>query len=790
MIKNYLKTAWRTLIRDKAFAVINITGLAIGMAGALLIAIWLQNMLTMDRFHEKIDQLYVMSDRDSFGGKLQAWPYTPKILASVLKSEYPGVEGVSRYDDENDFLVKSGDKQVMGKTAFVDPDFFQMFSFPFVSGNAAATFNNVSSVIITEKFAHALFGKEDPIGKVFTLDKEFPVTVTAVLKDLPENTQMKFECLLSWDFAAKNLHYVDSNWTNNSVQTYMLLNKNADLTAFNKKVKDIIISHGNPNSRPTTEVFAHPYKNYYLYNGSKDGEYTTGRIEQVRLFTIIGIFILLIACINFMNLSTARSEKRAREIGVRKVMGASKLSLIWQFITESLIISFFAFLVAAVIVVCCLPALNNLIERNLSIRILHTNTWLFALAFVVIAGLLAGSYPAFILSSFRPVASLKGTYKINQLRIQPRSVLVILQFSFAIMLIISTIIVTRQINHTQSRERGYDQSGLAYTNIVGDLQKNYPLLRDELLRSGAVTAVSKNMSPITSRSSDGWGLSWTGSTADDNKTDFLRFSSDADFINTMKMTLTMGRDIDVYKYPTDSAAMLLTETAVKAMHLRNPLEATVHDNGQDWHVVGVIRDFIIESPFDKITPMIIQGPNSWFNTIHYRLNPAHNKATNMAAISSIFKKFNPDFPYDYQFVDDMYSMKFKDLQVLKTLSSLFAGLAIGISCIGLLGMVSYMAKARRKEIAIRKVLGATLMNLSFILSKSFLKLVTIAIAIASPIAWYYTSNWLNGYHYHIAFPWWVFGAAGAVAILITLVTISIQTISAALANPVKSLHAE
>ncbi len=790
MIKNYLKTAWRNLIRDKAFSVINITGLAIGMAGALLIAIWLQNMLTMDRFHKKTDQLYVMSNRDTFNGKINVWSYTPKILASTLKAEYPGVEGVSRYDDDNDFLVKAGDKKVMGKTAFVDPDFFQVFSFPFVRGNATPTFNNISSVIITEKFAQTVFGKEDPIGKVFTLDQEFPVTVTAVLKDLPENTQMNFECVLSWDFAAKNLHYVDSNWTNNSVQTFMMLNKNVDLTAFNKKVKDITINHGNPNNRPTTEVFAHPYKNFYLYNGSRDGAFTTGRIEQVRLFSIIGIFILLIACINFMNLSTARSEKRAREIGVRKVMGASKLSLIGQFITESLIISFFAFLVAGIIVVCCLPALNNLIERNLSLKLLNTGTWLFAILFVVIVGLLAGSYPAFFLSSFRPVASLKGTYKINQLRIQPRSVLVILQFTFAIILIISTIIVTQQINYTQNRDRGYDQSGLAYTNLVGDLQKNYSLLRDELLRSGAVTNVSKNMSPVTSRSSDGWGLSWTGSTAADNKTDFLRFSTDADFIGTMKMTLTVGRDIDVYKYPTDSAAMLLTESAVKAMHLSNPLESTVHDNGQDWHVVGVVKDFIIESPYDKLPPMVIQGPYSWFSTIHYRLNPAHNKATNMATISSIFKKFNPAFPYDYQFVEDMYSMKFKDLQVLKTLSSLFAGLAIGISCIGLLGMVSYMAKARKKEIAIRKVLGATLMNLSFILSKSFVKLVMIAIAIASPIAWYYTSNWLEGYHYRIAFPWWVFCEAGAMAVLITLITISIQTISAALANPVKSLHAE
>ncbi|MBV8256144.1 MAG: ABC transporter permease [Chitinophaga sp.] len=790
MIKNYLKTAWRNLIRDKAFSVINITGLAIGMAGALLIAVWLQHMLTMDRFHEKGDRLYVMCNRDAFNdGKQHAWAYTPKIMASTLKAEYPDVEGVTRYDDDNHFLMQFREKQVMGKTVFADPDFFQMFSYKFVRGNEAPTFKNISSIIITEKFAHDVFGNEDPMGKVFTLDQKHPVTVTAVLKDLPGNTDMKFDCMLSWDFAA-SLHYVDSNWTNNSTQTFVLLHKNVNLASFNNKVNQITISHGNPNNRPTTQVFAHSYGDHYLYNASRNGEFTTGRIEQVRLFGIIGIFILLIACINFMNLSTARSEKRAREIGVRKVMGASKFSLVGQFITESMIISFFAFLIAGLLVMCCLPVLNNLVDLQLSLKLLNTGTWLFALLFVVITGLLAGSYPAFFLSSFRPIASLKGTYKINQLRIQPRSILVILQFSFAIILIISSIIVSRQINYTQDRNSGYDKTGLAYTTIVGDLDKNYLSLREELLQSGAVTAVSKNMSPITERFSDGWGLSWTGSTEADAKTDFIRFSADADVVKTMKMTLVAGRDLDVYKYHTDSLAMLLNETAVKAMHLSNPLEATVKDQGKNWHVVGVVKDFIIESPYDKIQPLIILGPSCWSGTIHYRFNPAHNQSANLATITTIFRKYNPAYPFEYHFADDMYTLKFKDMQMLKSLSTFFALLSIVISCIGLLGMVSYMAKARKKEIAIRKVLGATLMSISYILSRSFLKLVVIAIAIASPIAWYFTSNWLADYHYRITFPWWAFGVAGMLAIVITLVTISVQTISAALANPVKSLHAE
>lgn len=792
MINNYIKIAWRNLLKNKAFSSINIIGLAIGMAGALLIALWLQNMLSMDRFHMKGDRLYVISNRDMNQGQMWAWVNTPKIMGPTLKKDFPDIEKFTRYDQFNNFLTTYNNKKIVSQVAFVDPGFFDMFSFPIVKGNKNKLLQNANSVVLTQKFAETLFGNSDPVGKTIKIDSVNLVTVDAVLQDLPNNTSMQFDYLLSWEYA-KKIGYTDENWQNNSIETYVLLRERTPLEAFNNKIRLVSQNHinvGNNEIRSTNEIFAFPYQDAYLYNKSVNGAYTAGRIQLVHLFTWIGSFILLVACINFMNLSTARSERRAKEVGVRKVVGADRKSLIAQFIVESVLISFAAMILAVGCIILILPAFNNLVEKNLHISLLSGSNWLFLIIFTIITGVLAGSYPAFFLSSFKPLKTLKGKLNSYKRGLSVRSILVILQFSIAIILTIATIIIFQQIQHTKDRDRGYDDNGLLVSSISGELEKNYLNLRNELLASNAVVSVSKNMSPVTDRYSNGMGFSWPGSSESDKKVSFNRFSTDADAVENLGFTLLSGRDIDIYKYKTDSNAMLLTETAVKSMRLQNPIGQVIHGDREDWTVVGVIKDFIVDSPYGETLPMIIFGPKSWFTNIHYRLNPNNSTVNNLKTVADIFKKFNPDYPFEYKFIDKNFEAKFKETQSIGTLSMLFAVLTIFISCLGLFALIAYMAETRMKEIAVRKVLGASIGQLTSLLSVDFIKLVLMAILIASPIAWWVMDNWLQDYNYRIEIQWQYFAAAGLMAILISLATISFQTIKAALSNPVDSLRDE
>ncbi|MDR2275610.1 MAG: ABC transporter permease [Sphingobacterium sp.] len=792
MIRTYIKIAWRNLLKNKAFSAINILGLAIGMAGALLIALWLQNMLGMDRFHEKSERLYIISNRDTYQGELQAWTNTPKIMGPTLKTDFPEIESFTRIEQGDKFLTSYADKNVVSSVSFVDPGFFNMFSYPLLKGAKTNLLEDANSVVITEKYAKALFGNDDPIGKTIKIESKYLVTVQAIVKDPSSSSSIQFDYLLSWDLA-KKMGYVDINWSNNSTYTYILLREGTSLVDFNAKIRLFSQNHinvGDNEIKSTNEIFAFPYKDTYLYDRSEQGAYTAGRIQLVRLFTWIGAFILLVACINFMNLSTARSERRAKEVGVRKVIGAQRKSLIFQFIVESILISIVAMILALVFIVLVLPAFNNLVEKNLTISILSGRTWLFLIGFTFVTGILAGSYPAFFLSSFKPLKTLKGKLNSYNKGLSIRSILVVIQFSIAIILTIATIIVSRQIQHTKDRDRGYNDNGLLATRFTGTLEKNYLSLRNELLASNAVIAVSKNMSPVTDRYSNGWGFSWQGSTENDKKFSFDRFSTDADAVKSLGFKLVAGRDIDVYKYATDSAAMLLTESAVKRMRLQNPLGQTVNGDGRDWTVVGIIKDFIVESPFQKNYPMIILGPHAWFTNIHYRLNPNKSTATNLKTIETIFKKFNPDYPFEYKFIDKNFEDKFKETRAIGTISMLFSGLTIFISCLGLFALIAYMAETRMKEIAVRKVLGASLTQVTSLLSIDFIKLVMIAILVASPIAWWLTEKWLQDYSYRIEIQWYYFLITGLMAILISMATISYQAIKAALSNPVDSLRNE
>jgi len=781
-------------MRNKGFSFINIFGLAIGMASAVLILLWIQNELSHDKFHSKADRIYTANNRDKFNGEVWAWNNTPKILGPSIKMTYKDdVEDVVRSRYAN-FLFSIGDNHMNVAGNFVDSGFLNVFSFPLVQGNASKALSGPYNMVITQKLAKKLFGNEEAMGKVIRIDSVDNFTVTGVLKDLPNNTAFDFEYLLPWVYM-KKINQDDDAWGNNSVSTYILLKPGISQKAFDEKIKNITIAHTiNSKSPSTTQVFTQLFSDQWLYSKSENGKYVGGRIEQVKLFSIIAAFILLIACINFMNLSTARSEKRAKEVGIRKVVGAQKKWLVIQFISESVMLAFLAGILAIVIVEISLGGYNTLVGKELYLNFNDPYFWLTSIAFILFTGLLAGTYPAFYLSSYQPVKVLKGTFKAANALISPRKILVVLQFTFAIALIICTIIIEHQIRYAQSRDAGYKKDKLVYTFIQGDNDKHFDLIKNELLTTGAAAAVTKSLSPITQRWSDSWGFTWPGSKPGDEKTDFIRFSSDADFAKTMGVQLLEGRDIDIKNYPADSTSMLLNEAAVKVMNLKNPVGTVIKEEDDaaptQWHVVGVVKDFILGSPYQKIQQLMVCGPKSRFNVIHYKLNPSLPTDKALEKAKQAFEKYNPGYGFDYHFVDEGYAQKFAQEKRTATLAGLFAGLTILISCLGLFGLATYMAENRIKEIGVRKVLGASVTNITALLSNDFLKLVIISFVIASPIAWYAMNKWLQTYDYRVKVEWWVFALTAMISIVIAIATVSFQAIKAAVANPVKSLRTE
>jgi ABC-type antimicrobial peptide transport system permease subunit len=537
------------------------------------------------------------------------------------------------------------------------------------------------------------------------------------------------------------------------------------------------------------ETLLYPFSRTYLYSEFENGVEVGGRIDIIRLFGIIAGIILIIACINFMNLSTARSEKRAKEVGIRKVIGAKRRALIGQFLGESILITFIAAILALLIVWAFLPPFNKLVERELSLDLTGKWFWLSAIGIILFTGALAGSYPALYLSAFKPVWVLKRTFnKVNTL-ITPRKVLVVLQFSIAIILITATIIVNRQLQKVQDRQTGYTKNNLVYTFLEGDMEKNYPLIKEELLSSGTAISVSKTSSPITESWSNSWGFEWQGKD-DNDKTLVQRLIADDAIVKTTGLQLIEGRDFDLSKYSTDSTAAIINETALQHMGFKEPIGQIIRDNGIDWHVVGVVKDFVLKSPFQQIEPMVIEGAKGWFQTIHIKFNPVKSTPESIAQAESILKKYNPEYPFNYQFVDQEYAKKFNDEKRTAKLASMFTLLTIIISCLGLFGLASYMAENRTKEIGIRKVLGASITNITSLLSKDFLKLVLIAFLIAVPISWYFMNKWLEDFAYRITISWWFFALAGILAAAIALATVSYQAIKSANTNPVKSLRTE
>ncbi|GAB4046638.1 ABC transporter permease [Spirosoma litoris] len=793
MISNYVKIAWRNLMRAKGYASLNIAGLAVGMAASALIFLWIQSELTYDRFYTKTDRLFQVYNRDIFNGNAQVWGTTPKPLAPALKQNYPDVEDAVRFRPTG-FLLTAGDKKLNTEGAYADPSFLNLFDFSLLAGNREKVLSGNNGIVITKALADKLFGTTDALGKIVQLDHKDSFSVTGILDDLPTNTQFNdVSFLLPWT-AFVTPSWDSDGWVSNNNYTFVLLKDKANSDLVNEKIKRLTANHlkGVVEDVANRQIFLHPANKWHLYAKQENGQLTEGKIVTVRLFGIIAAFILLIAAVNFINLSTARSEKRAKEVGVRKVAGAQKSALIFQFISESILLTFLSGILALLLIVLCMPTFNELTGKQLSLSFGSVRFWASALAFVLFTGLLAGSYPAFFLANFQPVKVMKGVSQSVHAAFSPRKGLVIAQFTFAIVLIIATLVIKHQINYAQNRESGYDRNNLLFSYLSGDLPDHYGSLQQELIQRGAAVAVSKSLGPITTISSRQWGLSWPGSTKADKDIEFDRFAADANFLKTTGTKLIAGREIDVRQYPTDSSAVLLNETAVKTMHLKTPIGATVSFDNRNWQVIGVVKDFIFASPYEAINPVLVHGPKgsvplSWTSI---RLNPANTTAQNLELAEAVFKKYNPGYPFEYTFADESYKAKFADEQRTSLLTSLFTGLTIFISCLGLFGLAAYTAQQRTKEIGVRKVLGASVPSIIGLLTKDFIQLLVIAFVIGAPIGWYAMDKWLQDYNYRIAIGAGVFVLTLVSSLVIVMLTVSFQAIKAALVNPVRSLRSE
>jgi len=793
MIKNYLKTAWRNLVKNKASSLINIGGLAVGMAVVMLIGLWIYDELSFDHYHKNHDRIAQVVQNVTNNGEVQTWRGMPYPLAAELRKSYGSdFKYVVMGTGTGSHILALGDKKLSKSGAFFEPHAPEMLSLKMLKGSGGAL-NDPSSTLISESTAKAYFGNTDPMGKILKMDNQQNLKVAGVYEDLPKSstfTDMAF--IAPWElfYTMNGLGKMTEPWRPNFVNLYVQMADHADMASVSLKIRDVKLHHVNERlAKKKPALFLQPMNQWHLYDEFKDGKNTGGRIQYVWLFGIIGLFVLLLACINFMNLSTARSEKRAREVGIRKAIGSLRSQLIYQFFGESLLCVLLAFVLSLLLVQLGLPFFNEVADKDMAIPWGNPVFWILGIGFSLMTGLITGSYPAFYLSSFKPVKVLKGSFRVGRLAAIPRKVLVVLQFSVSVILIIGTIVVFRQIQFAKNRPVGYSRDGLVTVPMVtSDIHKSFEAVKADLFKTGTVVSIAEANSSPTDNASSSSGFSWPGK--DPNlSVDFPLNNVSYDYGKTVGWQFEDGRDFS-REFLTDSDAVVINETAVKFMGLKNPVGAIIKADGSPLNVIGVIKDVVVESPYEQVRPTIYFLSKDANSVVLLKINPKVSTGEALGKIETIFKTYNPSQPFEYQFVDQEYAKKFGNEERIGKLSSFFASLAIFISCLGLFGMASFMAEQRIKEIGVRKVLGATVLNLWGLLSKDFVLLVVISLLIAIPAAYFFMHKWLQNYTYRSDIAWWIFASAGMGALIITLLTVSYQSIKAALANPVKSLRSE
>lgn len=797
MLRNYLKIAFRTLIKNKGYSVINIGGLAVGMAVAMLIGLWMYDELSVNKSFRNYDRIAQIMRNRTVNGEIDTKAGVPIPLVQSLKATYgDNFKHVVLAWWTSWHTITLADQVFSKSGKFMAPGAAEMLSLTMLNGSRDGL-KEPASILLSSSLARALFGDTDPLHKTLTLDNTMTVNVTGVYEDIPAgNSFADVQFIAPWALYAASTDWVNQakdDWTNTSFEIFVELAPQVTMADVSAKIRNLLADKTQIDPAQKPEVVLYPMSRWHLYSDWKNGVNDGGRILFVWLFGIIGTFVLLLACINFMNLSTARSVNRAKEVGIRKAVGSQRKELIAQFFGESLLVVTIAYGLSMILVYVTVPFFNHVADKQMAVPFSQPFFWTFGLGFTLLTGLIAGSYPALYLSSFRPVAVLKGTFRASNTIATPRRVLVVFQFMVSITLIIGTLVVYRQIQHAKNRPIGYSRNGLLSLLLnVPHYEQHRETVRNELLKTGAVLEVGESASPLTEVRSTNGGFNWPGKNPS-LQVNFATVGISHEFGKTVGWQFTQGRDFS-RQLASDSLGVVLNQSAVAFMGLRyvvgQPITWTGNGFNVRFHVIGVIQDMVMDSPYEPAKPSIFFISKQPGKFLTMRLNPERSPQAALTTIGAILKEHLPDAPFNYTFVNEEYDQKFRSEKRIGTLASVFAGLAIFISCLGLFGLASFVAEQRTKEIGVRKVLGASVLSLWGLLSKDFVVLVVIACGIAIPIAWYFLHNWLQKYTYRTDLTWWIFAASGAGALFITLLTISFQSIKAALVNPITSLRSE
>ena len=787
MLRNYIKIAFRSLLKKPTYSFINIGGLALGIASSIFILLWVADEYSFDRFHKNYKSIYQLYQSQQWAQGIGTSNSMPYALMETIKEKTTQVKNVAMTNWGEGNMLQVGDKRLNKFGISASQDFFKIFSFTMVKGDPATSLSDPNSIVITESTAKLFFENQDPINQLIRVDNGKELKVTGVIKDVPRNSKFEFNYVLPFAYYESTQAWVRESkegWDNNSFQMYVQLQEGAQETEVNALIEDII-NKNNPKA-PTAKLFLHPMNKWRLYSNFENGKNTGGMIDYVKLFTVIAIFVLVIACINFMNLATARSEGRAREVGIRKSVGSRRKELIFQFLGESLIITFISFLFALVLVELVLPSYNSLVDKNISID--YSNLWLWTVAcgFVFIIGIFSGSYPAFYLSSFQPIQVLKGKVITGKGASTPRQVLVTLQFGFSIFLILGTIVIYQQIIHVKNREMGYDRENLMQIWTNSELENNFQSIREELVSTGVAKSVCKSNSPITSIFSNN-EVQWPG--MPDQRVSFTTIATEYDYTETMGIKVIAGRDFS-RDFKSDSMAVLVNQAAVDLMGMKNPIGQKIKALGDEREIIGVVANVVMASPYQPVEPMTMTFSRYWSSTVTIRLNKTNDLKASIDQVEKVFKKLNPNYPFQFRFADTDFERKFSTINLISRLAGIFAFLAIMITCLGLLGLAAFTAEQRTKEIGIRKVMGASVASLILLVSKDFSKLVIIAFLIFAPLGWWFLNDFLQRYPYRIEISFWILLLVGVFALLLALLIVSTQALRAATANPTKSLRSE
>ncbi|HVU58193.1 MAG TPA: ABC transporter permease [Puia sp.] len=786
MLKNYIRIAWRNLQKSRTSSFINIAGLATGMAIALIIGLWIYDELSFDHYHTRHSHIARGMVTQITPDETATDPTVSMPMGQAFKTQYSDLfTSVAHMSIPYDQLVAYDDKKLMANSAWADKELPEMFTFRMLKGSIAAA-ADPSTVLIAQSLATSLFGSADPINRSILIGNNLQFNIGGVYEDLPKNTTLAdLKVIMPWYNKENAYRNKNTNWDDHNGSIFVELAPGVTAEQATARIKSL----------PTAQIkgwkeeaLVYPLDKAHLYSKFTNGKPDGGRIQFIWLFGIIGSFVLLLACINFMNLSTARSEKRAKEVGIRKTVGSLKRQLIAQFLSESLLITLLSFLLSIVLVEISLPFFNSISAKEMTMPWNNSWFWALSMGFVLFTGILAGSYPAFYLSRFDPVQVLKGTFKTGRYASTPRQVLVVLQFTVSLTLIIGTIIVFKQISYVKGLAVGYDRDGLISVPMnTADIYNHFNALQAEIKEQQLASSVARSsMKPTGFRNNN--QLYWRGKRPDQESVFFRNVNVSREYGATVKWQITQGRDFSI-DYPSDSASLILNEAAAKVIGIKNPIGENMTIFDTKFTVIGVVKDMITNSPYEKIQPAVFLG-FPYYDYIIIRLRPGQQTSKTLAGLESIFKKYNPGSPFLYNFIDDEYARKFETEQRIGHLASVFASLAIFISCIGLFGLASFVAEQRTKEIGVRKVLGAGIFTLWGLLSRDFLKLVVISFCIAMPLAWYAMHTWLQNYEHRTDIPWWIFAASGIGLLLITLLTVSFQSLRAATMSPVKSLRTE